>query len=87
MAIRKYFLVGRDNVIAAASPPSYFVTRSSSGETNSHNNLTEDTQERHDHKNEKKTPNILAGLFSQRFDDKPLILTKQNPGPHSARDR
>jgi hypothetical protein len=28
---------------------------------------------------EKKTPNILAGLFSQRFQDKLLVPKKQKP--------
>jgi hypothetical protein len=50
-AVREDFFIGRDNIIAAASLPCDFVTRSSSGEANSHNNLTEDTQERHDHQN------------------------------------
>jgi hypothetical protein len=36
---------------------------------------------------EKKTPNILAGLFSHGFQDKPFVPKKQNPGPYSTRGR
>ena len=45
-AVGEYFFIGRDNLVTAASPPHYFVARSSSGEANSHNNLTEDAEER-----------------------------------------
>jgi hypothetical protein len=74
--------LGRGNLIAAAPPPRYFVTRSSSGEANSHNKLTEDTQEPHDDQNyEENTKHNWQACSPAARRTSPLVLKKQNPGP------
>src|SRR5712671_4900135 len=66
------FFVGCGNLVAAASPPRYFVSRSSSCEANSHNNLTKNTQERHDHQNREENTKHISWPVPSAFRICPL---------------